>query len=195
MTQDTSSLIIRRAETSDLRSLATVLVRSFYDLPNVFTWVYPLLHLGIYEDLRYRLKTCPPNYLCLVAIVPSTTNEREVVGTVELSVRHSSFWSNKDTQYPYISNLAVKDTHRRQGIGRKLLSICEKMALEWGFDRLYLHVLENNPHARQLYFTCGYKAFRRETSWDLLLFNYPQRLLLMKPLETQIKADELKTDK
>ena len=40
----------------------------------------------------------------------------------------------------YISNLAVGNQLRRQGIGQALLVQAEQMAVRWGCDEIFLHV-------------------------------------------------------
>lgn len=173
------NIIIRPVELKDLRSLAEVLAYSFYDFPQLLSWVYPLLRLSIYEDLRSRLRSHPPLYCCLVAL--TDVAEPAIVGTVELTLRFSSLWI-PEAQYPYISNLAVKNTYRRQGIGGKLLASCEQVAREWGYREIRLHVLENNHSAKQLYFGNGYQLYQKESGWSEFFFNGAQRLLLRKKL-------------
>jgi ribosomal protein S18 acetylase RimI-like enzyme len=175
------NIIIRPVELKDLRSLTEVLAYSFYDFPQLLSWVYPLLRLGIYEDLRSRLRSRPPLYCCLVASLTDVESEPAIVGTVELTMRFPSLWI-PEAQYPYISNLAVKNTYRRQGIGRKLLASCEQVAREWGYREIRLHVLENNHSAKQLYFGNGYQLHQKESGWSEFFLNGAQRLLLRKKL-------------
>lgn len=176
------TIIIRPVELRELRSLAEILAYSFYDFPQLLSWVYPLLRLSIYEDLRSRLRSRPPLYCCLVASsLTDVGSEPAIVGTVELTLRFPSLWLS-ETQYPYISNLAVKNTYRRQGIGRKLLASCEQVAREWGYREIRLHVLENNHSAKQLYFGNGYQLYQKESGWNEFFFNGAQRLLLRKKL-------------
>lgn len=167
--------MIRPVEPQDLSSLAEILTQSFHPAEGWMAWTHPLLKLGIYEDLRTRLGSKSPHYLCLVAI----HGLDDVSGTVEMSLRSCS-WTIQNTHYPYISNLAVGENYRRQGIASKLLVSCEQVALRWGFRDLYLHVLENNQQARRLYFECGYRLCRVESSYINLLLNRPRRLLMHK---------------
>lgn len=172
---------IRAARQKDLSGLAEVLVYGFYQFPQFLSWLYPPLKLSIYEDLRNRLRACPPNYCCLVASLVPPGKQPIIVGTVEMSLRYTSFWSS-NSQYPYISNLAVDRCYRRRGIAQKLLASCEQIALEWGYQETRLHVLEENYPAKQLYFQRGYQIYQQEDSWHKLLFNSSQRLLLSKQL-------------
>lgn len=174
-----SRLVVRSARPKDLEAVAEVLTKSFHPPQGLLGWMYPFLKLGICEDLRSRLHSNTPYYACLVASLPATSiaQQQEVVGTVEIALRSS--WST-NAQHLYISNLAVKTSYRRQGIAQKLLLKCEQVALEWGFQELSLHVLENNIQAKQLYSKNGYRQSQMETSlWDCL-FKRPKRVLLSK---------------
>ncbi|MFW6264210.1 MAG: GNAT family N-acetyltransferase [Cyanobacteriota bacterium] len=179
---DVSQLIIRTAQQQDLNSLAEVLTDSFHPPEGLKRWIYPVLKLGIYEDLRTRLRSQSLQNQCFVALLPTSplTSENELTGTIEVALRSS--WQLGSSQYAYISNLAVKEPYRRLGIARQLLLQCEHTARQWGFNELYLHVLENNYQARELYRNSGYQLESVEPSLRSWLFNSPKRLLLRKPL-------------
>ncbi len=146
----------------------------------------PLLRMGVYEDLRYRLRSSQlSEYICLVAIATApeeTVNHSTLVGTVEVTLRSNSPFQLRSLPYPYLSNLAVRTEARRQGVAQRLLTACERMASERGFHELYLHVLENNHAAMQLYFKAGYELRQADTFWWCCLFNQPRKLLLYKRL-------------
>ncbi len=167
-----------------LSNLATVLAESFHPPEGWMSLIYPVLKLGIYEDLRSRLHFSSNNYLCLVASIPFSglnKNNEVAIATVEMALRSHCF-PLEEPRYPYISNLAVRKAHRRKGIACKLLVNCEQKALEWGFSELYLHVLDNNEQAKQLYFNHGYQVCRVEPSCSAWLFKNPRRLFLRKYL-------------
>lgn len=186
-------LTIQLAAIEDTRVISSVLAKSFYEFPEFASWIYPLLQFTINEDLRYRLRSHAPLYSCLVAKLSKSdyeennrydnnTNEHEmIVGTAEIALRSTSFWS-QDTQYPYISNLAVKKDYRRLGIGSQLLAKCEQIALDWGYRETRLHVLDKNDSAKQLYCHNGYQISQIETNWQHLWFDYSPRLLLKKQI-------------
>jgi ribosomal protein S18 acetylase RimI-like enzyme len=176
---------IRSARAQDLTTLADILADSFHPRTGIIRWAYPVLRLGIYEDLRNRLRSTSPHYACFVAVTnPANAPDAsgELAGTVELELRSSSAWQFRNLPYPYISNLAVRKSSRRQGIAQKLLLACEQVVLEWGFQDLYLHVLENNHQARQLYFKAGYQLRQVEPSYSFWLWQRPKRLFLHKSL-------------
>ena len=170
------SVQIRFADLKDIKALANVLVQSFHVSQNWFSWLYPLLKIGICEDLRTRLRSKSPYYQCLVALV---LEQEEVIGTVEISLRD---WFMSKTRSCYISNLAISASYRRQGIAKQLLLKCEKVAQEWNCNSLYLHVLEDNLAAKKLYLSSGYQWQRAENSLQHLLFKQPRRLLLEKKI-------------
>lgn len=173
---------IRAARPEDLSNIATLLSESFYPPSGLMSWLLPLLRQGIYQDLRGRLGTSS-NRACLVAIQGDTAGAsgyHALAGTIEVAVRSLSAWSVLKS--PYISNLAVKVDCRRQGIAQDLLLACEQTVVQWGFQNLYLHVLENNLPARELYAKAGYHLHRIDPLWITCLFKKPQRLLLHKRL-------------
>ncbi|MBE9039918.1 GNAT family N-acetyltransferase [Oscillatoriales cyanobacterium LEGE 11467] len=147
----------------------------------------PFWRLGIYEDMRHRLRTPSPHYVCLVAGQGWQERDR-LVGIVEMTLRASPIWCVPTHQYPYISNLAVRSEFRRQGVARQLLATCEEIAGEWGFSNLYLHVLENNHQARQLYGKLGYTSLQVEETWESWLMGRSRRLFLRKHLAASRSA-------
>lgn len=172
-------IIVRPAKLEDSRELAAILAYSFYDFPEIWRWIYPLLQFTIYEDLRHRLRSRSPLYCCLVACSIDKNKEEEIVGTAEIAIRAPNFWSN-DQRYPYIANLAVKNEYRRLGIGTKMLSECERISLDWGYSETRLHVLAGNDAAKNLYLSTGYQLCQIESNWGDWLVKGSSRLLLSK---------------
>lgn len=191
--QADSYLQIRAAQIGDASAVAEILADSFHSKEGILGWAYPLLRLGIYEDVRSRLQTSTACHACLVAAKGTATNyhpagkicssEEIIAGTLEISVRPNSIpWGQKYLRYPYLSNLAVRQGDRRQGIALQLLLNCERVVLKWGFHDIYLHVLEDNYQARQLYFKLGYRLHQIENSWSNRILGKPQQILLHKYL-------------
>jgi ribosomal protein S18 acetylase RimI-like enzyme len=105
------------------------------------------------------------------------------IGTVELTVRASQPWHTRQgTGYLYLSNLAVQAEYRCHGVAQQLLQACEQTALDWGFENIYLHVLENNASARRLYRKAGYQLHEVETGIGTWLLGQPKQLFLRKVL-------------
>lgn len=188
----TPGLTIRAAQVRDLNTLTEILTDSFHPPTGWMRWAAPMLRLGIYEDLRNRLRSHTPNFACFVAValIPNATGSQEhLAGTVELALRSSS-WHPGAAQYPYISNLAVSPSCRRQGVARQLLLACERMSVEWGYKDLYLHVLDNNHQARQLYLKAGYQLRQAESDYITWLLKRPKRLFLHKHLTPSTTSTE-----
>ena len=183
-TPSASQFQIRQCTPADLAGVAEIIAESFHSRHGIWGWAFPLLRLGIYEDLRHRLTACAPHHACLVAVNTSDRANLDLVATVELSVRLGDCWTYTGTRksFAYLSNLAVNPQYRRQGAARALLTSCEKVAREWGFKDLYLHVLENNHQARQLYFKLGYRMHQIDSNWNTFLFRRSRQILLYKRL-------------
>ncbi|WP_413166507.1 GNAT family N-acetyltransferase [Capilliphycus salinus ALCB114379] len=197
-----SQLKIRVATSADLLALTEVLADSFHSREGFLGWAYPILRLGIYEDLRNRLTASSDYYVCLVAVtansarpqVPNSPLTTDVlVGTVEMGLRSvsisprespNSWITSRTRQFPYLSNLAVHPQYRRLGVAQQLLSRCELIASQWGYSQLYLHVLENNKPAKRLYFKAGYRLAEIDRGWNSWLFGQPKRLFMRKTLRT-----------
>lgn len=197
---DSSNFLIRMATIKDLFQLADILAMSFHSHRGILAWIYPLFRLGIYEDLRNRLRSSFDHYVCLVAQVqpleeclPETIFPLEdvLVGTVEMTVRSRSPWLLTSFDYPYLSNLAVHPLYRRRGVAQQLLDHCEHQALEWGFSEIYLHVLENNHGARHLYYQLGYRLEQIDGHWSSLIFRRPRRFFLRKNLSLPLSPSSL----
>jgi len=175
---------VRVATSSDLTGVAQIIAESFHSRHGMWGWAFPFLRLGIYEDLRHRLALSAPHHICLVA-VDSIAGINHIVGTVEMAVRFNDSWADVGYRsFPYLSNLAVNPQYRRQGAASSLLKACDRMALNWGFKDLYLHVLENNHQAQQLYFKSGYRVNKVESPWNKFLFQRSRQILLHKNLHS-----------
>ncbi len=181
---DASRFTIRTLRQQDIAELSHMLAESFHLQANFMRWLIPIMRMGIYEDLRNRLRSTPAHYVCMVAIAPAPLPDEpeQLVGTIELTLRSTAPWSMCQPRYPYLANLAVRAECRRQGIARHLLSACERVVLEWGCQDMYLHVLESNHQARQLYLKAGYQVQETDSNWSYWLFRQPRRLFLHKRL-------------
>ncbi|MBL1210188.1 GNAT family N-acetyltransferase [Geminocystis sp. GBBB08] len=182
--EKTSSTLVRYANLSDVNEIGDVLTFSFNHFNDFTLWIYPLIKLSVCEDLRNRIKNPNSEHFCLVAvstIVNKNDNSPRIIGTVELSFRTEYGWKGK-RKYPYIANLAVSKNYRRQGIGSQLLSKCEMIAQNQGFNEVYLHVLASNKSGQQLYLQNGYTIRQVETDLYSLFVPSKRRLLLAKSI-------------
>lgn len=173
---------IRAVKQTDLIELVDVLASSFHPQTGLSRWFFPLLRLSIYEDFRQRLRSShSPDYTCLVAVASGETQPK-VLGTVEVALRPTYFLLISNHPHPYLSNLAVNEDYRRQGIAQNLLLACERIVVEKGYHDLYLHVLDSNYPAKQLYLKAGYRVQSTEPAWCSWFLRRPRRLLLHKNL-------------
>lgn len=176
---------VRPANPGDLNQLADILASSFYGSTGWQSWVYPLLRIGIYEALKQRFRYAPPHYVCLAGVSISASSVSTpadwIVGTVELSPKRHPPWQKGLVRQLYLSNLAVRSAYRRTGVARQLLMACERIAHTGEFSELYLHVMEDNRAARQLYEQAGYELEQAEINLFTLL-GQPRRLRLRKAL-------------
>ncbi|HZG39497.1 MAG TPA: GNAT family N-acetyltransferase [Nodosilinea sp.] len=185
--------LIRSARLQDVERLTDVLTTSFYDCSGWRYWVYPFIRLGIQEDLKQRLKAQSPRYACLAAMslppgpavagepaasVASSSSAGAIAGTIEAALRQP--WPWQGDRHVYISNLAVGEGFRRQGVASALLQSCEQLAQQWRVYELRLHVMEDNLAAQALYRKAGFETFQTEDTPASWLGLQPRRLLLRK---------------
>ena len=57
----------------------------------------------------------------------------------------------------YLANLAVKAGARRLGLGQQLVDATEGVAVDLGFERMYIKVDRQNFDARRLYDKAGFR--------------------------------------
>lgn len=122
------------------------------------------------------LESAPPGNAGLNELQSS-----RLVGTVEISLKTGSPFLRRPP-FLYLSNLAVLAEYRGQGVAQQLLRVCERVALDWGFQDLYLHVLEDNARARRLYSKAGYEVERIETSLTSMLLGRSRQMFLHKSI-------------
>jgi len=83
--------------------------------------------------------------------------ERRIGSLIGLGNTDDDGASANDLQ-PYLSNLCVDEKFRGQKIGRGLVRCVENIAKSaWGYNRMYLHVDEDNLAALNLYKSEGYR--------------------------------------
>ncbi len=203
MPSPSSAFIIRHANSKDVGHVSDILTESFYrsanrqvnSLQRYFTdWAYPLLRYGIMLDISSRFSEKTPCYVCLVATHPA--NKFHAIASLEICMRYvptktyrefwlwsDRLWSDRQ-QYPYIFNLAVHPQWRRRGAAKQLLLAAEQTIKQWGFSRSYMHVLENNYPARNLYDRSGYQLHSQEGNVNYWLLGQPRKLLLQKKISS-----------
>lgn len=180
--EPTGQYQVRLAQYEDLEAIAQIIAESFHSSQGFWGWAFPLLRLGISEDLKHRVTSTKPHQACLVAI-DTNYSQNIPIGTVELGLRYSDRWTQLGRSYPYLSNLAVHPQYRRRGVASGLLRRSEELVKEWGFKDIYLHVLEKNQQARKLYFKQGYRVHHEMEAHSILCpWHRPRQLFLHKYL-------------
>jgi GNAT superfamily N-acetyltransferase len=168
-------LLVMPATLVDLDSLAEVLTQAFHPPEGMQALFFALRKLGIQEDMRQRLEAKHSHYCCLAGWIGD-----RLVGTLEISLRRLPGALGRGPQ-PYISNLAVSPLWRRQGIASQLLTRAEAVVQTWGYHLLYLHVMETNLPACQVYTHLNYRILHASADpWQWL--GFPRQLLLCKYL-------------
>jgi ribosomal protein S18 acetylase RimI-like enzyme len=171
--------VIKAVQPDELGQVSAIITESFHPSGDWSSWFSPLLRLAIQQDLRMRAQDHSSHSICMVGVTPSGTNtEQPIVGVIEVALRCLDVW--QDSRFAYVSNLAVLPDYRRQGLGEQLLLACEQQVTVWGLHELYLHVLENNQSARQLYSKLGYRLHTADMFYLGMLLGQPRRLLLHK---------------
>eukprot|EP00611_Tribonema_gayanum_P004659 TRINITY_DN13858_c0_g1_i1.p1 TRINITY_DN13858_c0_g1~~TRINITY_DN13858_c0_g1_i1.p1 ORF type:complete len:261 (+),score=67.98 TRINITY_DN13858_c0_g1_i1:160-942(+) len=172
--QSATSVVIRKAEWEDLGAASKLLVREFYGQS---VW-YPTQCLGELNRLQMNFHFDRTRHLMLVACDPL---ENSIVGFVDIDARElPPARMSEFPPRPYLSDLAVSRDRRRQGIGTRLVSECERVCQAWGHAQLYLKVQAKNGAGVGLYQRLGYQQQLPADEKDQLLLRKalsPSRLL------------------
>jgi len=86
--------------------------------------------------------------------------DEELAGFVMFTVESGQY--EQDVQRGVVQNLYVAPTHRRRGIGTRLLAAAEERLADNGVDRVALNVMATNEDARRFYRRHGYEPHRVE---------------------------------
>lgn len=95
----------------------------------------------------------------------------------------SSSFSQKGNRLPprklmaYVSNLAVRVSHRQNGNGAALMHAAEEHAKSWNCTSIALHVDPSNSAAYSLYRNLGYRPVSQQPKWQSMIEG--RSLLLM----------------
>ncbi len=74
----------------------------------------------------------------------------------------------------YIDHVAIRSSHRNQGIGRRLLAFAQQYTVESGFQALTLHVAHKNQPAIRLYRNLAFEIEQsRYNDWRHFWFKEP----------------------
>ncbi len=151
----------------DLGQLADLIENAFGD-------EISLAGKGVLRELRFLAWLGPLNFF-----VTGAQSEAEDIFTGFVWVQDGRVVGNVTVNRPdgharrwQISNVAVLEGYRRQGIARRLVEAAIGLILERGGNVAYLYVREDNPAALNLYQGLGFVPLDRAT--DLELFERPR---------------------
>jgi len=66
------------------------------------------------------------------------------------------------SEYAFVQDLAVRESHRRRGIAQELLAAAAEWAKGYGLNQLRLMVAHQNPSARAAFAKAGFRATYEE---------------------------------
>lgn len=81
-----------------------------------------------------------------------------------------NYWNSEITDSYHINFLAVSNTYRKQGLGKKLLDFAEKRSVQKGFETLSLWCISCQTSAIKLYLNAGMMITKTMSISDLLPF-------------------------
>jgi N-acetylglutamate synthase-like GNAT family acetyltransferase len=132
-------VLIRRAELDDAITIAELLHSSFVEYRSLYTTAGFQATAGSAEQMVERMKQGP----VWVALLDQT-----IVGTVSVVTKGKSL---------YIRGMAVQPSARGHRIGELLLTRIEGLAIDEGFERLFLSTTPFLVRAIRLYENFGFK--------------------------------------
>jgi aminoglycoside 6'-N-acetyltransferase I len=145
-------LIIRRAGAADLPIWARMLA-ALHEDASVADWTAEL----------ETLKQLSEPYIGFLAF----TDEGEPIGMIDARVRNYAEGA-PELHAPYVEDLWVDPSHRRSGVGRRLLEAVEAWAVEQGFDWLGSDARLDNDESHQWHRSIGFEETER-----LVVFGKP----------------------
>ena len=119
-----------------------------------------------YNHLQACFNLPKSNMGLFVALAVSNTKEESIVGFCCVDGRPNDSSSRVEfvtastlattCPRPYLSDLGVLPTHRRNGIGHTLVTSCEQWISSRGYDKLYLKVNQTHTGTLRFYKGIGY---------------------------------------
>lgn len=147
------TLHLRKATGSDAGMLAAILTETAkykIDAHDDIAWLDPITgshHYSESEALDYVSKG--DTYMVLLGDT--------VVGTICLQEQDTFIWGEQVEPALYIHRLAVKDSHRGQGLGSKIVDCAVQKAQEQGCRYLRLDFHPSNKSLAKYYKSLGFR--------------------------------------
>lgn len=147
-------MIIRKAETSDLRQLSKLfdLYRVFYKKPSDIE--------GAFSFLKERMEMSES------VIFVSFNEEKTMTGFVQL---YPLFSSTLMKRFWLLNDLFVHSDYRRQGFSVALIERAKQLCTESGASGMMLETAKTNLEGNQLYPKTGFKLDSEHNyyTWDI----------------------------
>jgi GNAT superfamily N-acetyltransferase len=156
-----SDVIVRVAESEDIREVHTVLTEAFAPYREHYTEKAYNVTVVSMKEMEDRLND--PNRLILVAQF-----QEKIVGTAAIKVSSDNF---------YLQSMAVRPGLQREGIGMLILEAIEKHAKEVGVTELSLECYEPLTKAIRIYEKFGFRRTgRRRQYYGITIFEMKKNI-------------------
>lgn len=173
---------IRDCLYGEIGAVADVIMDSFYT-----TATPPWNHMYRLGEINRLQQGFPyadrDQHRMIVAVVKRLNGasgklEEHIVGFCDCDQRTPNQSTYKWNPRPYISDLCVSPSVRRQGVANKLVEYCEEVCQKWGQTEAFIRVERVNVAALTLYQNLGYIEV------ESLLDDSEKIIVLRKALET-----------
>jgi ribosomal protein S18 acetylase RimI-like enzyme len=194
-------LQLRPANPSDLPKIAKLLTETFEDVPNWNVLQRKMAENAYQTQLQKRMTGLVQQGANHSLIVAVDQGNDEVAAFMELGTMPSpilvtTFWEGQEIEsrpeLPYLANLAVSSTYRRQQLGTKLVRLAMKIGEKWTTGQphhaalLYLAVDKENLAAVKMYekleFVCIIDETERLSDEQIRKLRRKHRLYFQKKL-------------
>ncbi|KAJ6431561.1 hypothetical protein OIU84_018944 [Salix udensis] len=193
---ETGSMLVRVMKPEEMDITVKLLTESFVESMSLPVGYVSLVCYFVQQYLIER-RAAIPHAVTLIGFYKGKQDTKggeeeedleELAGTVEVCFDKRGASASPPTptppkNAPYICNMAVKQSHRRRGIGWNLLKASEVLISEMSSMReVYLHcrVIDSAPF--NMYTKAGYNIVKTDSIWVLLMLQMRKHLMCKKLL-------------
>ncbi|KAJ6356659.1 hypothetical protein OIU78_004708 [Salix suchowensis] len=193
---ETGSMLVRVMKPEEIDITVKLLTESFVESMSLPVGYVSLVCYFVQQYLIER-QAAIPHAVTLIGFYKGKQETKggeeeddleELAGTVEVCFDKRGASASPPTptppkNAPYICNMAVKQSHRRRGIGWNLLKASEVLISEMSSMRdVYLHcrVIDSAPF--NMYTKAGYNIVKTNSIWVLLMLQMRKHLMCKKLL-------------
>jgi predicted N-acetyltransferase YhbS len=141
---------VRFATESDVPAIRVLVNKSYKELADM-----GLNYTATYQDEKVTLERMSAGKTLVIEL------DGKIVGTIILK-KHNEF-TNKNSAY--LSQLAIEPSLKKMRLGTMLMDLCEKAALELGYECVQLDTAKPAQHLVDWYLKRGYQIVG-ETKWE-----------------------------